>query len=850
MKPSIKKLHNYFELEASRGFDNRAIMGGLERMLEPWEAEARGDALDEDLIQAVVSRIRDYPRLSVSSRREMLEGLWRRVQRQEGSPAINFGQQAPVQVTKKKIETQEAAKEASPEEISPDAILSPKEENAAEIKTEQPEISDIDADGEERRKATEAVPTEPVALDASVQILPGIGPSYAKTLNHIGIFTLRDMLYYFPRRYDDYSLLKPINRLEAGEELTVIGTIQRVTSRKLRSGKTQLVEALLNDGTGTLRINWFNQRWVARRLHKDAQIVASGKVDRYLGRLVMNNPEWEFLEKKQITTNRIVPVYPLTAKLTQRRLRKIMSQVVSYWALRVNDPLPEQLRQSAGVVDLSRALSQIHFPDTWEDLKAARYRLAFDEILLMQLGVLGQKRAWQQRTARRFIVDDAWMERQLARLPYSLTQAQQRAIEDMRYDLASGHPMNRLLQGDVGSGKTVVAAFAIGMVVKNGAQAAFMAPTGILAEQHYRNLIDLLATGEDNILDASQIRLLVGATPESEKREIREALAEGSIKLLIGTHAVIEDPIKFTNLQLVVVDEQHRFGVRQRAALRAKGDNPHLIVMTATPIPRSLALTIYGDLDISVMDEMPPGRKTVKTYLVTPRELERAYSLIRSEVSKGRQAFIVYPLVEESETSQAKAAVEQYEYLQNEIFPSLRLGLLHGRMTADDKEKVMAGLRDGIFDILVSTTVIEVGLDLPNASVILIEGGNRFGLAQLHQLRGRVGRGTHESYCLLVPEKPDDAENERLKAMVETNDGFVLAERDLEQRGPGEFLGTRQAGFAELKMADLADVRLIENAREHAKILFEIDPNLSQPQLRHLASAMQYFWDNGKGDIS
>jgi ATP-dependent DNA helicase RecG len=850
MKPSIKKLHNYFELEASRGFDNRAIMGGLERMLGPWEAEARGDALDEDLIQAVVSRIRDYPRLSVSSRREMLEGLWRRVQRQEGSPTINFGQHAPDQVTKKKIETKKTAKEASPEKISSDAILSTIEESAEEIKTEQPGTSDIDADGEERRKATEAVPTEPVALDASVQILPGIGPSYAKTLNHIGIFTLRDMLYYFPRRYDDYSLLKPINRLEAGEELTVIGTIQRVTSRKLQSGKTQLVEALLNDGTGTLRINWFNQRWVARRLHKDAQIVASGKVDRYLGRLVMNNPEWEFLDKKQITTNRIVPVYPLTAKLTQRRLRKIMNQVVSYWALRVNDPLPEQLRQSAGVVDLSRALSQIHFPDTWEDLKAARYRLAFDEILLMQLGVLGQKRAWQQRTARRFIVDDAWMERQLARLPYSLTQAQQRAIEDMRYDLASGHPMNRLLQGDVGSGKTVVAAFAVGMVVKNGAQAAFMAPTGILAEQHYRNLIELLATGEDKVLDASQIRLLVGATPEAEKREIREALVEGSIKLLIGTHAVIEDPIKFTNLQLVVVDEQHRFGVRQRAALRAKGNNPHLIVMTATPIPRSLALTIYGDLDISVMDEMPSGRKMVKTYLVMPRELERAYSLIRSEVSKGRQAFIVYPLVEESETSQAKAAVEQYEYLQNEIFPSLRLGLLHGRMTADDKEKVMAGLRDGVFDILISTTVIEVGLDLPNASVILIEGANRFGLAQLHQLRGRVGRGTHESYCLLVPEKPDDADNERLKAMVETNDGFVLAERDLEQRGPGEFLGTRQAGFAELKMADLADVRLIENAREHAKILFEIDPNLSQPQLRHLASAMQYFWDNGKGDIS
>lgn len=343
---------------------------------------------------------------------------------------------------------------------------------------------------------------------------------------------------------------------------------------------------------------------------------------------------------------------------------------------------------------------------------------------------------------------------------------------------------------------------------------------------------------------------MIGATPESEKREIRAGLEDGSIKIVIGTHALIEDPVTFANLQLAVVDEQHRFGVEQRAALRSKGDNPHLLVMTATPIPRSLALTVYGDLDVTIIDEMPPGRQAVSTFVLPPRERERAYTLVRSQIENGRQAFIIYPLVEESDKSESKAAVEEHVYLQKEIFPRLSIGLLHGRMKPEEKDEIMTRFRDGEFHILVSTSVIEVGVDVPNATVMMIEGANRFGLAQLHQFRGRVGRGAEKSYCLLIPETPDAVENERLQVMVETNDGFVLAERDLEQRGPGQFLGTRQSGFSELQLASLTDVRLIEKARRQAQILFEEYPDLDQPEFQTLATALDQFWGDGKGDIS
>ncbi len=886
MKPSLLKLQKFFRLEAERNYDNRAVVGGLERMLETWQAEAQADQLPPDLVQAVGARLRDYAGLSPNSRAEILGGLWKRIQREAGGglsplqpattqsekpqpkasqpapagkpapagrPADASRPRRPEQIAPK--ERPAPARPSTPQETPPDTTASV--ESTATRPAPQPEMEEefTPAPLPPPPAARQPVSGPPAALNASITVLPGVGPRHGQTLTRLGLHTLNDMLYFFPRRYDDYTQLKPINRLSYGEEVTVIGSITSLITRPIRSGRIQASEAVVADGTASLRVTWFNQPWIGKRLRTGMQVTLSGKVDQYLGRLTMTNPEWEPIEQQNLSTNRIVPVYPLTANITQRWLRHLMYQVVTYWAPRVADPLPEAIRHPAGLMDLGLALEQAHFAENADQLRAARHRLAFDEIFLLQLGVLRQKRTWQTRTARSFTVTDEWLAEQVAGLPFPLTGAQQRALADLRTDLASGRPMNRLLQGDVGSGKTVIAALAAAILVKDAAQSAVMAPTSILAEQHYRSFLKLLAGAATTepmpaLLQPAEIRLLVGATPEAEKQEIRAGLADGSIKLIIGTHALLEDPVIFANLQLIVVDEQHRFGVEQRALLRAKGENPHLLVMTATPIPRSLALTIYGDLDLSVMDEMPPGRQPIETHVILPRERERAYAFIRNQVEQGRQAFIIYPLVEESENSEALAAVEEHARLQKDIFPKYRLGLLHGRMKPEDKEAVMTQFRDGQLHILVSTSVVEVGVDVPNATVMQVEGANRFGLAQLHQFRGRVGRGQHPSTCLLIPDDPDAAENQRLAAMTETNDGFVLAERDLEQRGPGEFLGTRQAGYSTLRMASLTDVRLIEKARRFAQEIFETDPELAKPEHSLLAQALQRFWNSGQGDIS
>jgi ATP-dependent DNA helicase RecG len=841
MKTCLEKLYKFLKLETERGFDNHAVVGGLERMLDYWEGEARSEGIPEDVLQVVIARIKDYARLTPRSRAEALEGLWKRLQRSYPElPNLVIEMPGEAAVEPSVGTPPPAAAPAAPDYESPlsfnkrSKVIAPARKMPA--------------------------PNEPAALYAPVSVLPGIGPRISQTLNQLGIQTLRDMLYHFPRRYEDYSLLKPINRLNFEEEVTVIGVIQSVSTRPIRGGKQKMVEAIVSDGTATLRVAWFNP-WMAQKINPGDQIALSGKTEQYLGRLVMNNPEWELLDTQLLHTNRITPIYPLTANITQRWLRGQLNQVVTYWALRVLDPLPDEVRGAEGLMALPDALLQTHFPDSWDALHKAQERLAFDEIFLLQLGVLSQKRAWQERPGRIFEISDEWLQTQTQRLPFELTGAQHKALQDVCHDLASGRPMNRLIQGDVGSGKTIVAALASAIIASHSAQAAIMAPTSILAEQHYRNLLNILADNQaesapastelaTNPLQGDQIRLMIGATPEAEKQEIRNGLAEGAIKLVIGTHALIEDPVTFADLQLVIVDEQHRFGVEQRSRLRAKGENPHLMVMTATPIPRSLALTIYGDLDLAVIDEMPPGRQPVSTHVLQPRLREHAYSLIRTQVQAGRQAFVVYPLVEESEASSSKAAVEEQTRLQNDIFPEFKVGLLHGRMRPDEKDQVMNQFRNGEYHILATTSVIEVGVDIPNATVMLIEGANRFGLAQLHQFRGRVGRGGEKSYCLLIPEADEQTENERLMAMTETNDGFVLAERDLQQRGPGQFLGTRQSGYAELQLASLTNITLIEKARRQAQLLFERDPDLSQEQHTLLAQAVERAWGGGQGDVS
>jgi ATP-dependent DNA helicase RecG len=633
MKPSLVKLQKFFKLEAERGYDNRAVLGGLSRMLEPWEAEARLDGLPDELISAVLSRLRDYNRLSPASREEALQGLWRRIQTESDAQPLPKAPPEKDQVPTEKTVQRDEQPETAETVVEIDVTVE------AEVERPEPETTtepDTDAKDKEPEKST------PAALNAPVTVLPGVGPRHGQTLNRLGLETLEDMLYYFPRRYDDYSQLKTINHLQYDEQVTVIGTVQSVTNRKVRNGRVNLTEGIVSDGTGNLQVTWFNQPWIAKKLRNGVQVVLSGKIDQYLGRLTMNSPEMEQIDQQNLNTNRIVPVYPLTANITQRWLRRLMHRVITYWAPKIEDPLPKSLRGKDNLMDLSNAILQVHFPDNMDQLHASRYRLAYEEILYLQLGMLSQKRAWQERRARVFEIPQDWLDAQVAGLPFKLTSAQERALAEIRADLSSGHPMNRLLQGDVGSGKTVIAALGIAMVVRQGPQAALMAPTSILAEQHYTSMRKLLA-GENGVLPDQQIRLMIGATPESEKQEIREGLASGEIKLVIGTHALIEDPITFADLQLTIIDEQHRFGVGQRAALRAKGDNPHLMVITATPIPRSLALTVYGDLDLLVMDEMPPGRQAVDTHILLPRERERAYSLIRKHVSEGSQAFIIDP---------------------------------------------------------------------------------------------------------------------------------------------------------------------------------------------------------------
>jgi len=825
MKKSIAKLRKFFRLEAKRGYDNKAVMGGLANILSSWEGEAREEGLPERLIQAVGSRLRDYHQLSQESRKTALNGIWQRVQKTTGAGRKSKSLLSP------QPEVEEVQEKVRPNQ------------RASKVAEQVPSYGKPDAQSPQKAELS-------IDLEASVTEIKGIGPKRAQALERLGVHSISDLIYLFPRRYDDYSKLKTIDKLQYGEDVTVIGSVKDVSTRTVRGGKMKIVEAVISDKSGSLRVTWFNQPWIAKQLSRTRQVVLSGEIEQYLGRLTMNSPDWEPLNADLLHTNRIVPVYPLTKDISQKWLRKKIYKSVQTLSPLVGDPLPNGLRKEAAVVDTTTAIKNIHFPISEQALQAAKERLAFNEIFMLQMGVLRQKKAWESREGRIFTVSDEWVRKQLAELPYQLTGAQQKTLEHIREDLASGVPMNRLLQGDVGSGKTVLAALAMLIITYQGAQAALMAPTSILAEQHLQSLKRILLS-EGSPLGEEEVRLLIGSTPENEKISIREGLESGKIKVVIGTHALLEDPVNFMDLQLAVIDEQHRFGVEQRGTLRNKGENPHLMVMTATPIPRSLALTIYGDLDISVIDEMPPGRQPVETHVLYPQERERAYTLIRGQLEEGNQAFIIYPLVEESDKSNQKAAVEEHARLSENVFPNCQVGLLHGQLPPHQKEEVMERFRKQEIQILVSTSVVEVGVDIPNATIMVIEGAHRFGLAQLHQLRGRVGRGEEKAFCLLIPGSEKGIENERLQAMAKTNDGFKLAERDLEQRGPGQFLGTRQSGYSELKMAKITDLALIEKARRFAEKVFQEDPHLSQEKHRRLKRAMAKFWaEETMGDIS
>ncbi|MBN1313286.1 MAG: ATP-dependent DNA helicase RecG [Anaerolineae bacterium] len=858
MASSLQTLIKILRLEQQKGYQNKAVIGGFARFAYHWAREAHGQAKTDShhtLVDEITSRLRTYETLDESQRTAEIETI---IALASGQTQVAAPQQAGNIEPTIPTEPPAAVKPEHPTRDQAEAEL-PDEEPLTETKAPGPSTGTRPREPvtaprsvRERRGYAwqEPAPVDPALnsqLEQPLSQLRGIGDKRAAQLAKLELHKARDLLFHFPRRYDDYSKMKIIQQLQIGEEVTVIGMFAHIQTVRTKQDMTR-VEAYLEDESGTLRLNWFNQPWIADKLKEGDMVVVSGKIEQYLGRLVMNSPELEPLESEWLQAGRIVPVYPLSKGITNKTLRRLIKKAVDAWAVKLPDYLPVSIRENADLMDYGDAISQAHFPDNQEDKEAALHRLAFDDLFTLHLNMLKQRYLWQSRQGTPLVADDEWVSAFLQSLPYQLTAAQQNAIEDIRHDIAGDVPMNRLLQGDVGSGKTAVAALAMGIAVANNTQAVMMTPTSILAQQHYDNLHEIFDNSplRDHII----IDLLTGHTPQSEREAIYAGLAHGSIHVIVGTHALIQPDVHFAHLGLAVIDEQHRFGVAQRGALRDKAAdaNPHLLVMTATPIPRTLALTLHADLDLTIIDEMPPGRVPVQTRILQPKERERAYSFIRGQVEKGHQAFIIYPLVEESDKLSARAATAEHERLQKMAFPDLRLGLLHGRMRTDDKDAVMTAFYRGDIDILVSTSVIEVGIDVPNATVMLIENANRFGLAQLHQLRGRVGRGGHESYCLLMSDNAFFETDERLKAMEETTDGFRLAQIDWEMRGAGDLLGYRQSGFGDIHFANLMDARLVEQVQREARAIYEHDPELQRPE--HQALAKRVSCLGQQGDIS
>lgn len=800
-QPDWVRLHKALAIEAERGFNN--IQGKQHRFSEflyislnefidniPLEAHHR--------CQNMVDEFAHYPEKNITEREHL----------------INDTRLFLVQM-QRLFECQVQVKENLDKDIK----------NIPEPEVKQPlEVSPKGLQSEE---------TSP-ALGQSLEKL--VGPRNSDRLAKLGVYTVYDILYYYPRDHMDYARQVSIKQLEPGETVTIIAKIKRCNCfSSPRNKKLTILELVLTDNTGQLKINRFfagprfsNAGWQNRqkRIYPPGTIVAaSGLVKKNKYGTTLDNPEIEVLDDgsgqiDSIKIGRVVPVYPLTEGVGADLVRKAVLSALPA-VNQLQDAVPTGLLHQYQLIGLKDAIQNIHFPADRDCLAAARRRLVFDEFFYLQLGLLKRRENQKKETGASLTPSGKLLQQFYEILPFELTGAQQRVISEIMKDLQSSEPMNRLVQGDVGAGKTVIAVVAMLAAIQAGYQAALMAPTEVLSEQHYRKLVAWF-----NLMHLP-VELLTGSTKTAKRRQIHAQLETGELPVLVGTHALIQDPVNFNRLGLVVIDEQHRFGVQQRARLQQKGEAPHVLTLTATPIPRTLALTLHGDLDVSQLDELPPGRQPIQTTVLMGRQRNEAYDLIRREIVQGRQVYVVLPLVEESEKLDVRSAVEEHHKLQSKIFPEFQIGLLHGRLSSAEKDEAICQFRDQKTQILVSTTVVEVGVDVPNATVMLIENAERFGLSQLHQLRGRVGRGEHKSYCLLMGSKSTPEAKQRLQVLEQSQDGFFIAEMDMQLRGPGQVLGTRQSGLPDFALASLVeDQEVLELAREAAQKVIEKDPTL------------------------
>ncbi len=794
----LETFHRILRLEEERGYGDRAVMGGLDRFLAAWrqelEQEPQGALLDH------LTRLGVFQD-SYASRTVEDRGAW-------------------------------ASRVLEELASAPDASAKAR---AAAYRPRKPR------------------PVPPGhSLNRPASVLPGVGPTIASKLEAVGVHSVRDLLYHYPRRHIPIVWLRD---LAPGEEQGVVGTVWEARAVNIGGPRRQSTEAVLSDETGNLRVVWFNQGFVARSLRVGERVFVTGHVRIYRGQRTLEASGYETLapDDDAFRPGRLAPVYPSTEGLTQRTLRRVVRRALDEWLPRLEDHMPQEVGERQDLLHLADALAAYHYPEDGPARSAARTRLAFDELFLVQLCMLARKADWQKQGSSIPVpVREEVLRAFLDALPFRFTAAQDRVLDETLTDMGRTWPMGRLLQGEVGSGKTVVALAAMLMAAAHGCQAALMAPTEVLAEQHYLTIGRLLEgfsqpVQEPNALAVTVgplsrpivIALLLGSQTAREKEEVRGRLKRHEIDIVVGTHALIQRDVTFPRLALAVVDEQQRFGVMQRRALGERGTRPHLMTMSATPIPRSLALSLYGDLDVSVLDELPPGRQPVRTKWLRPDQREQAYRYLRGQVEEGRQAFVVCPLIEESETLQTRAAQREHRRLSEEVYPDLRVGLLHGRMSLAEKVEVMDSFRERALDILVATPVVEVGVDIPNATAILVEGADRFGLSELHQFRGRVGRGEHPGACLLQADDPSPEARGRLAVLEQETSGFRVAEEDLRLRGPGEFFGIRQSGLPDLKLAGLGDLPLLGRAREEAARLLAEDPDLSHAEHRALAAATE-----------